>query len=139
MRDNFNGESLGWHQNGFLSNGGSNYTFQHNSVYCVGGCTSDIAFIPDDNISNATVEKNLLAATSYASYCLYPSSASSKPGTVTGMVVTDNVFQRGANGKCAVYGPCTAGTRQTIRPVPTAMAMSGRVKLWDNGQPLGPP
>jgi hypothetical protein len=105
LHDNYNGESLGWHQNGFISNGGNHYMIRHNSVYCVGGCTADIGFIPDDNNSNATVEKNLLVATPYASYCLYPSSDSpSKPGTVTGMVVTDNVFQRGASGKCAYYG-----------------------------------
>ena len=139
MRDNFNGESLGWHQNGFLSNGGSNYTFQHNSVYCVGGCTSDIAFIPDHNISNATVEKNLLAATSYASYCLYPSSASSKPGTVTGMVVTDNVFQRGANGKCAVYGPVYGWDTPGNTPGTDGYGNVWSGNMWDNGQPLGSP
>ena len=105
LHDNYNGESLGWHQNGFISNGGSHYKIRHNSVYCVGGCTADISFIPDGNISDATVDRNLLVATRYASYCLYPSSDSpGKPGTVTGMVVTDNVFQRGANGKCAYYG-----------------------------------
>lgn len=106
LHNNHNGDSLGWHQNGFLSTGGSHYNLEHNSVYCVGGCTSDIGFIPNDNVSNATVHRNLLVATSYAAYCLYPSSDSpGKPGTVSGMVVTDNVFQRGANGKCAGYGP----------------------------------
>jgi type II secretory pathway pseudopilin PulG len=106
LHDNFNGLAAGWHQNGFLSTGGSGYDLVHNSVGCVGGCTSDITFIPNDNISNAVVSKNLLVAAPTAAYCLYPSSDHpGKPGNVSQMTVTDNVFQHGANGKCATYGP----------------------------------
>jgi hypothetical protein len=140
LHDNFNGESLGWHQNGFLSNGGSNYIVRHNSVYCVGGCTSDIGFIPDDNISNATVDKNLLVATAYASYCLYPSSDHpSKPGVISGMVVTDNVFQRGANGKCAFYGAVYGWDIPSKTPGADGNGNVWSGNMWDNEQALGAP
>jgi hypothetical protein len=105
LHDNFNGKSQGWHQNSFLSTGGTGYNLQHNSVYCVGGCTSDIAFIPNGNVTGAVVNRNLFVASPDSAYCLYPSSTTSKPGIVSEMTITDNVFQRGANGKCATYGP----------------------------------
>jgi hypothetical protein len=138
LHDNFNGNALGWHQNGFLSNGGSNFSIVHNSVYCVGGCTADIAFIPDDDISNATVSKNLLVATQYASYCLYPSSAHpAKPGVVEEMTITDNVFQRGPQGDCAGYGPVYGWDTPTASPGDGYHNVwSGNV--WDNGHPVTP-
>ena len=128
LHDNFNGEALGWHQNGFLSNGGSNFVIRHNSVNCVGGCTLDIGFIPDYNVSNAVVHKNLLVATFYGAFCLYPSSDHpAKPGIVSGMVVTDNVFSGGPTANARTTAQSTAGTRQTTIRDPTVMAMSGRV------------
>jgi hypothetical protein len=140
LHDNFNGDSLGWHQNGFLNNGGSNAMVRHNSVYCVGGCTSDIGFIPDDNISKATVDKNLLVATPYAAFCLYPSSDHpSKPGIISGMVVTDNVFQRGANEKCAFYGPVYGWDTPNKTPGTDGYGNVWSGNAWDNGQPLGSP
>jgi hypothetical protein len=140
LHDNHNGESLGWHQNGFLSTGGDNYDLQHNSVYCVGGCTSDIGFIPDGNISNAIVHKNLLIATPYSSFCLYPSSDSpSKPGTVTRMVVTDNVFQRGANGRCATYGPVYGWDSANNVPGTSGYRNVWSGNAWSDGEPLEAP
>ena len=139
LGDNFNGAALGWHQNGFLSNGGSNFVIRHNSFYCVGGCTSDIGFIPDDNISNATVDKNLLVATQYAAFCLYPSSDHpSKPGIVSGMVVTNNVFQRGPDGKCAYYG-AVYGWDTSNKPGSDGYGNVWSGNMWDNGQPLSSP
>jgi hypothetical protein len=138
LHDNFNGTSQGWHQNGFLSTGGSNYTLQHNSVYCVGNCTSDIGFIPNDNISDATVSQNLFVATADASYCLYPSSNSGKPGTVEEMTVTDNVFQRGPQGKCAFYGPVSNWDSPTSSPNTDGFRNVWSGNVWDNGKALGP-
>ena len=138
LHDNYNFGSSG-HQNGFLSNGGSNFLVQHNSVYCVGGCTGDITFIPDGDISKATVNKNLLMTTQYAAFCLYPSSDHpSKPGVVTGMVVTDNVFQRGANGTCAYYGP-VYGWDVSNTPGVDGYGNVWSGNTWNNGQSLDHP
>lgn len=138
LHDNYNfGPSD--HENGFLSNGGSNYVVQHNSVYCVGGCTGDITFIPDDNVSNATVNKNLMVATQYAAFCLYPASDHpAKPGVVTGMVITDNVFQRGPNGTCAYYGPIY-GWDSSNKAGNDGYGNVWSGNMWDNGKPLASP
>jgi hypothetical protein len=137
LHDNYNGASLGWHENGFFNDGGSNFTVVHNSVYCVGGCTADITFIPDGNVSYATVSKNLLVATRYAGYCLYPSSDPQyKPGIMTHIVVTDNVFQRGSNGKCATYGPVYGWDRPNNNPGTDGYGNVWSGNMWDNGSPL---
>jgi hypothetical protein len=138
LHNNFNGAALGWHQNGFLSEGGSRYRVQHNSVYCVGGCTADIAFIPNDNISDATVSKNLFVATLDASYCLYPSSNSGKPGIVQEITVTDNVFQRGARDRCAWYGPVSNWDRRTNRPNSDGYHNIWSGNRWVGGKPIHP-
>jgi hypothetical protein len=137
LHNNFNGLRLGWHENGFFNDGGTNFTVIHNSVYCVGGCTGDITFIPDGNVSYATVSKNLLVATMYASYCLYPSSDPGyKPGIMTHMVVTDNVFQRGSNGKCAMYGPVYGWDRPTRTPDADGYGNVWSGNIWNNGKAL---
>ncbi len=139
LHNNYNGAALGWHENGFFNDGGSNFTVIHNSVYCVGGCTGDITFIPDGNVSYATVSKNLLVATMYASYCLYPSSDPGyKPGIMTHMVVTDNVFQRGRNGKCAIYGPVYGWDRPSKTPDSDGYGNVWSGNMWNNGQSLQP-
>jgi hypothetical protein len=136
LHDNHNFGSSD-HQNGFLSNSGSNYLIRHNSVYCIGGCTADITFIPDGNITNATVDKNLLVATQYAAFCLYPSSNHpSKPGIVSGMIVTNNVFQRGANGKCAYYGAVYGWDTPTSTHGTDGYGNVWSGNTWDNGQAL---
>jgi hypothetical protein len=139
LHNNYNGLALGWHENGFFNDGGTDFTLIHNSVYCVGGCTGDITFIPDGNVSNATVTKNLLVATKWASYCLYPSSDEpSKPGIMTEMVVTDNVFQRGPNGRCAIYGPVYGWDPPTKTPGSDGFGNVWRGNMWNNGRPLQP-
>lgn len=137
LHDNYNGAALGWHENGFFNDGGTNFTVVHNSVYCVGGCTADITFIPDGNVSYATVSKNLLVATLYAGYCLYPSSdPPAKPGIMTHIVVTDNVFQRGSNGKCATYGPVYGWDRPNNNPGTDGYGNVWSGNMWNNGAPL---
>jgi len=138
LHDNHNFGSSD-HQNGFLSTGGDTYLLQHNSVYCVGGCTGDITFIPNDDVARATVTRNLLAATPDAAYCLYPSSDHpSKPGVVSQMTVTDNVFQHGSNGKCAFYGPVYGWDGPTATPGADGYGNVWSGNTWDNGQPLNP-
>lgn len=52
------------------------------------------------------VDKNLLIAGMGAGYCMDVSSNHpAKVGFVNQMTIPNNVFQRGANNKCAVDGP----------------------------------
>jgi hypothetical protein len=108
LHDQHDGAAEGWHQNAFITNGGSNHLLRHNSLNCRGGCTADLALIPDDDISGVTVDRNLLVASPDSAYCVYGGGNSgNKPGRSDHVVYTDNVFQRGPNGKCATYGPVT--------------------------------
>jgi hypothetical protein len=123
-----------WHVNGYLSNGGSNVIVRHNTLACDvkdnsngGGCTGPAASFGDFSaLSNIVYDGNLLVA-SPGSYCLYAGYNPSKPygSNPSGIVVTNNVFQRGSNSKCAYYGPVSA-----FKPG------SGNVwsnNVWDNG------
>lgn len=108
LHDQFDGTDLGWHQNGFITNGGRNIVLRGNRIECVGGCTADVALIPDDDISDVLVERNLFVASPDSSYCVHGGGHSGgKPGTATRVVFRDNVFQRGENGLCGFYGPVT--------------------------------
>ena len=125
------------HQNGFLSTSGSQYNLQHNSVGCVGGCTGDITFLGDE--SNAVVNQNLLLAAPTAAYCLYPSTSGQTPVTVNQMTITNNVFQRGANGKCAVYGPTYGWDTPNNNPGTSGYGNVWSGNTWDNGKALPSP
>jgi len=132
MHDQYDGSAQGWHENGFLTNGGSNNVLKHNSVGCVGGCTGDISLIPDGNIDHVTIDNNLLLASPASSYCLYGGhSDGSKPGTNAYIVVKNNVFQRGANHKCGFYGPVTS-----FQSNGTGNQWLGNI--WDDGTVLDP-
>lgn len=128
------------HQNGFLSNGGSVFTLRHNSVQCsASGCTGDITFIPDDNLSQATVDKNLLLAAPGASYCLYPSSNHpAKAGVVNRFTITNNVFQRGSNNKCAVYGPVYGWDEPSGTPGTDGYQNAWSGNKWTDGTLITP-
>ena len=106
------------HVNAFISNGGSGFTLTHNTLHCTvqptgtgGGCTADASLFGDfGSISNAKFDGNLFKANSTgAGYCL---QAGYNPGksfpNPTGVVITNNVFERGTNGKCGIYGAVTA-------------------------------
>lgn len=106
-----------WHGDGFISNGGSNMLVRHNTLGCDsqptdngGACTAAVALFADfDPLSAITIDANLFTA-SPAGYCLYGGYDPAKPfgANPTGIVITNNVFQRGANRKCATFGPVTA-------------------------------
>ena len=135
LHDNYNfGPAV--HQNGFLSTGGDTYSLQHNSVGCVGGCTGDISFLGDE--SQAVVNKNLLVASPDAAYCLYPSSTSGSV-VVNQMTITDNVFQRGGNGKCATYGPVYGWDESNNNPGTSGYLNVWSGNIWDNGRPIQAP
>jgi len=137
LHDNYNGAALGWHENGFFNDGGSGFTIVHNSVYCVGGCTGDITLIPDGNVSNALIKQNLLVATPYASYCLYPAAdPPAKPGIMSHIEIEYNVFQRGPNGKCAIYGPVYGWNRPNNTPGTDGFGNIWVGNMWNNGKAL---
>jgi hypothetical protein len=97
------------HVNAFISNGGSRFVLRHNTLHCTpeptasGGCTADASLFGDFGpISDATIDNNLFKARSTgASYCLDAGYNPAKPygSNPTGVVVTDNVFERGTNNR----------------------------------------
>jgi hypothetical protein len=113
----YNATGQSYHTNAFISNGGSNITITHNTLHCDsilnstdGGCTGDVTLLGDfANITNALVQKNLLRANnSSISYCARGGYSPSKPYPLATYVrYLDNIFERGANNKCGVYGPVT--------------------------------
>jgi hypothetical protein len=98
-------------------------TLRHNSLGCdyTGpfpngelGCSADMSGYPDfAPIKNATIDNNLfLSNNAGAGFCVYGGGTagkpfSSDPTNATYIVFKNNVFQRGANGKCGTYGPVT--------------------------------
>ena len=105
------------HVNAFISNGGGGFTLNHNTLHCTviptaaGGCTADASLFGDFGPINGTnFNANLFVARNDgAGYCLQagwnPSKAYPVPSNVS---ITNNVFQRGANGHCGIYGVVTA-------------------------------
>jgi hypothetical protein len=98
------GAAAGAHQNGFYSSGGDGYIIHHNSIGCTGGCTADIGFLTQPSVNNGQMTNNLLLAAPSAAYCVYPGPGSPSV-QANNFVWEHNIFQRGANGKCATYGP----------------------------------
>lgn len=137
-----------WHLNGFLANdngrdpgGRTNAVLVHNTIVCDappnsagGGCSGHLNLYGDFGpVSHVTVDNNLFAASTVASYCVYGGTTPSKPyGRQTAHIkVVNNVFERGGNGKCAAYGPVT--DFDTARP---GNQWAGNV--WDDGMSVGP-
>jgi len=141
LHEQFNPDGEAAHNNAFLSNGGSHMVIRHNTLHCTptlndtdGGCTADLSLFGDFGpIRDVVVEDNLLKANaSSASYCAYLGHAPGKAFPVaTGVVVTGNVFERGTNDLCGVYGPVTSFD-------PTACGNEWRDNTWDDGTELVP-
>jgi hypothetical protein len=139
MHDQYDGSSQGWHQNGFITNGGSKFVLRHNTAHCRGGCTADITLIPDDDVTDMLIDRNLFIATTDAPYCIYPSSNHpGKPGTVTKIVVTDNIFQRGSNKKCGYYGAVYGWDTPSNTPGKDGYGNVWTNNKWDDGTTLNP-
>jgi hypothetical protein len=129
-----------WHGDGFISNGGANMVVRHNTLACdspatgSGACSAAMAAFGDwDPIENLVVDNNLFKS-SPAGYCLYGGYDPAKPyGTQTRDVkITNNVFEKGSSGKCAVFGPVSA-----IAPATNGNTFTGNV--WDDGSPVPRP
>jgi hypothetical protein len=104
------------HYDGIISNGNSGLplVIDHNSIGCNfyasapganGGCSADLGLFGDfGTISNVTVTNNLFLAGPSA-YCMYGGNVAGKAyPNPSNVVATGNTFQRGANGKCGIYG-----------------------------------
>ena len=88
-------------------------------------------------INHNTITNNLIATNNAGiGFCVYGGGTpgkpySSDPTNATYVVYRNNVFQRGANGKCGTYGPVTH-------------FVSGRTgnewtgNIWDNGTTVPP-
>lgn len=78
------------------------------------GCSADMSGYPDfAPIMHATIDSNLFLANNVgAGFCAYGGGTSGKPysndpNNATYIVFKNNVFQRGANGKCGTWGAIT--------------------------------
>ena len=97
-------------------------TLRHNSLWCSYngpfvngeiGCSANLTGYPDfAPIKNNTVDSNLFIASPGSGFCAYGGGTANKPysgdpSNATNQKFTNNVFQRGGNGKCGDYGPVT--------------------------------
>lgn len=116
------------HQNAFLSNDGQNFVIRHNTAHCTAtGCTGDISFTNDGLQRNAVIDRNLFMPTP-GSYCIYPGSGP-KNNPMYEFTVTDNIFKRGSNNRCATYGPVYAFDTPNNTP-----GTSGYKNVWSNNK-----
>lgn len=131
------------HYDGIISNGlydNAPLVIEHNSIDCnfyataggaSGGCSGDVGLYGDfAPTSNVTINDNLFLAATAQAYCLYGGEEPSKAfSTDTGVVVTNNTFQRGTNGKCGSFGPVAhfGGAGNTWSN-----------NVWDNGGAVTP-
>lgn len=108
------------HQSAFATTGnttGALMSVEHSTLWCNlttvsplgGGCTGNLALQPNFGpIENVIVNNNLMPVTTTGSYCLtggYASSGySSYAPLANHITITNNVFGKGGNGKCGVYG-----------------------------------
>ena len=122
-------------------------TLRHNSLHCsyTGpfvngeiGCSADLTGYPDfAPIKNNTVDGNLFVAQLRAAASA-PTAAAQRASrtpatrrTPPTSVFTNNVFQRGANGKCGAYGAIT-----DFKTGRTGNVWSNNT--WDNGAVVNP-
>ena len=119
-----------------------NATLTHNTLACDYqgpfdndelGCSADISGYPDfAPINHNTITSNLFVANNAGiGFCVYGGGTPGKPFSgdptnATYVVFQDNVFQRGANGKCGAYGAVTSFVSGR-----TGNVWSGNI--WDNG------
>jgi hypothetical protein len=130
-----------WHLNAVISNGGSDIVIRHSTLSCDppvnaadGGCTADVSFFGDFSpISDVLVERNLLRATP-GGFCGSFGHNPQKPfGTDPArVVVRDNVFEKGVDGKCGVFGAATSF-------LATGQGNEWVGNRWDDGSPMGLP
>ena len=127
------------HESGIRMGSGS--TLRHNYITCDAtpvepdaGCSSGLTGYGDFAVvQNNVIDDNVLDGGPYGSmsYCMYGGSTQGKPFSrgVNNIKVTNNIFPRGASGRCGIYGPVTSFDS----------AAPGNVwsnNLWDDGKPV---
>lgn len=125
------------HESGIRMGSGS--TLRHNYITCDAtpvepdaGCSSGLTGYGDFGIvQKNTIDNNVLDGGPFGSmsYCMYGGSTQGKPYSagVNNIKVTNNIFPRGASGRCGIYGPVTSFDS----------AAPGNVwsnNLWDDGK-----
>ena len=140
LHDQYMPPNSSWHVDGYLTNGGDDVVIKHNTLACdvvatdTGACSAALAAYGDFSpITNLTVENNLFKQ-SPAGYCLYGGHDPHKPygAGARNVRITGNVFERGRNGKCGVYGAATA-----VAPGGPGNEFTGNV--WSDGAPVRRP
>jgi hypothetical protein len=128
------------HNGGFFADGNNNDTLVHNSVVCTamsGACTADVTFVNHYPLNGVKVQNNLLMASPGSYFCAYPGPNSATLANSVGNVSwIDNVFQRGANGKCGYGGPVYGWFPSICTPVGSCIWTGNR---WDDGTALDEP
>lgn len=92
------------------------------------GCSAALTGYGDFNVvKNNTIDGNLFIAGS-GGYCTYGGSSTGKPFSagVNNIRYTNNVYRRGASGKCGSYGPITSFD-------PNAPGNVWTNNTWDDG------
>ncbi len=118
LHGQYNQPGGSFHNNAYISNGGSTHTIYHNSLFCSptdngtgGGCTADASIFGDfATMRDVTFDFNLFHATPSGGVCGTFGYNTSKPfgNNPTNITVTNNIFQRGSNNKCGVNAPVTS-------------------------------
>lgn len=132
LHDQYGGpEGSAYHNNAFISNGGSDLQIIHNRLDCSvpengtgGGPTADASIFGDwAPMTNVLFDNNLFMPTTggYGGTFGY-NPAKTYGSNPTYIVVQNNVFQRGTSGICGVYGPVTS------------FLSSGTGNVWSNNR-----
>lgn len=135
----FSDESGFYHESGIRVN--TNSHLVGNTIRCDApsfppdaGCSAAITGYPDfDPVSGNVIEGNLILAGPDLGYCAYGGSTTGKPysGQTHDIVFRDNVWTRGASGKCGLFGPITAFDVNAPGNV-------WQNNLWEDGTPVPP-
>src|SRR5690606_9566975 len=135
LHDQFLPTDEDWHNNGFLSNGGTGVRLTGNTISCTpvdndagGGCSGAASFFGDfEPVSDGVIESNLIRATPGAC-CVRLGYDPAKQFGPEGdrVVVIGNIFDRGPAGQCGGTGPVTSA--------PPGIRFEGN--LWSDGQPV---
>ena len=122
---------------------GANSVIRNNHITCDStpvppdaGCSAALTGYGDFAIvQKNTIENNLIDGGPFGSmgYCAYGGSTTGKPYSsgVNNIKFTNNIFRRGPNGKCGIWGPITSFDSNAPGNVWTN-------NLWDDGATVPP-
>jgi hypothetical protein len=135
----YNTQGEGWHESGFRFD--QRTRLIHNAIACDavegpndGGCSAAITGYGDfEAVVDVTIDNNLILPSQRAAFCVYGGSSGGKPysSQTRGVIITNNVFSHGANGRCADYGPITDFS-------PSAPGNKWSNNRWDDGTTVNP-